>query len=146
MQSINTCANWNFDYQQLVSNLESFFRPLFRLVPQRREAQKRPWRRSHASLTSDLEHSKVFLLLFFLCACILWDAVKWKTSRFLKNSEIYSLLFYELLELKQSQMKTATTMAPNKRLQIARSLSFFCTFIRVCMEKTEVQGSESTNI
>ena len=41
------------------------------------------------------------------------------------------------LELKQSQMKTATTMAPNKRLQIARSLSFFCTFIRFCMQKKE---------
>ena len=44
--------------------MESFFRSLFRLVTQRREAQKRPWRRSHASLTSDLEHSKVFLLVF----------------------------------------------------------------------------------
>ena len=47
-----------------------------------------------------------------------------KTSRLLKKSEIYSLLFFQLFELKQSEMKTATTMAPNKRLQIARSLSY----------------------
>ena len=46
-------------------------------------------------------------------------------------------MFFQFLKLKQSQMKTATTMAPNKRLQIARSLSFFCTFIRFCMQKKE---------
>ena len=47
-----------------------------------------------------------------------------KTSRLLKKSEIHSFLFFQLFELKQSEMKTATTMASNKRLQIARSLSY----------------------
>ena len=43
---------------------ESFFRPLFWLVTQSREAKKRPRRRSHASLTWDLEHSDVFAVRF----------------------------------------------------------------------------------
>ena len=96
-----------------------FLRSLFRFVTQSREAKKRPRRRLHASLTSVLEHSDVFFLLgFFLCACILWDAVSSKTNCLLKKSEICSLMFFQLLEHKQSQMKTAATMAPNRRLHM----------------------------
>ena len=57
----------------------------------------------------------------FLCSCFLWDAVKWQINRLLKTSEIYSLI---LLELKQSQMKTATAMAPNKRLRMYARFNF----------------------
>ena len=68
---------------------ESFFRPLFRLVTQRREAQKRPWRRSHASLTSDLEHSKIFVSFFsyvhVFCEMPLNEkqAAYWKSRKFI---------------------------------------------------------------
>ena len=69
--------------------MESFFRSLFRLVTQRREAQKRPWRRSHASLTSDLEHSKIFVSFFsyvhVFCEMPLNEkqAAYWKSRKFI---------------------------------------------------------------
>ena len=63
----------------------------------------------------------MFSVRFFLRACFLWDTVKWKTNRLLKESQNYSLM---LLELKQSQIKTATTMAPNKRLHMPARFNF----------------------
>ena len=44
-----------------------------------------------------------------------------KNKSLTEKSEIYSLM---LLELKQSQMKTATTIAPNKRLHIYARFNF----------------------
>ena len=126
MQSINTCANWNSYKQQLVSNSESFFRPLFRLVTQSRGPKRRLQRRSYASLTSDLERSEVFFLLgVFLCACILWDAVYWKTNLSLKKSEIYSPVFPTF----GAQAITMITAAHNRRLHVhARFNSFVYLF------------------
>ena len=42
---------------------------------------------------------------FFLCACILWNVFSWQTNRSLKKSDVYSHMFFQLLELKQSQWR-----------------------------------------
>ena len=108
--------------------------------------KKRPRRRSHASFTSDLEHSDIFSVRFFFYVHVFCGMpFNEKTNCLLKKSEICSLMFFQLLECKQSQMKTATTMAPNKRLHMRARFHFFAhLFAFVCKKATkwesEVQG------
>ena len=110
-----------------------FFGRFFRVVTQCREAKKWPRRRSHASLTSDLEHIDVFLLDFpSMCMYIVG-------CRLIKNKPLTESLkfapfcFFQLLEHKQSQRKTATTMAPSKRLHMHARFQFFAhLFAFVC--------------
>ena len=53
-----------------------------------------------------------------------------------EKSEICSLMFLQLLEHKQSQMKTVTTMAANKRLYMHARFYFFAhLFAFVCKKK-----------
>ena len=68
-----------------------FFRPLFRLVTQIREAKERPRRRSYARLTSDEGNSKVFLVRFF-SMCMYF--MGWRLMRNKPLTEVWSLFFY----------------------------------------------------
>ena len=109
-----------------------------------REAQKRPWRRSHASLTSDLEHSKVHFVtcrFFFSVHVFCGMPFNEKQTAYWKVWNLFPYVYF--WSLSNHKMKTATTIAPNKRLQIARSLSFFCTFIRFCLQKKECNNQSS---
>ena len=107
-----------------MSNSESFFRPLFRLVTQSREAKKRPRRRSHASLTSDLPRSRFF---FSMCMYFV-ECLFMKTNRSLKKSEVYSFIFFQLLEFKQLQ---------RRRQQQSHLTSF-----RFCMQNKKINNQK----
>ena len=95
-----------------------------------------------------LEHSRFF---FFLCACILWNVISWKTNRSLKKSEVYSFIFFQLLEFKQLQRRRQQQSHLTKASH-ARSFSFFCTYIRFFMQNNrksnnlKIQGFENTNV
>ena len=100
---------------------ESFFRPLFRLVTQSREAKKRPRRRSHTSLTSDLAHSRFFFSLY----------VYFVECRLMENKplaeKVWSLFPYVFptFGAQAITMTTATTMAPTKKV----TKGFTCTLV-----------------
>ena len=56
-----------------------------------------------------------------------------KNKLLTEKSEICSLMFFLLLEHKQSQMKTAATVAPNRRLHMHARFYFFAhLFAFVC--------------
>ena len=65
---------------------------------------------------------------FFLCACILWNVFSWKTNRSLKKSEVYSFIFFQLLEFKQLQ---------RRRQQQSHLTSF-----RFCMQNKKINNQK----
>ena len=103
-----------------------FFRPLFWLVTQSREAKKRPRRRSHASEAWDLEHRDVFSVRFFFYVHVFCGIpFNAKQTSYWKRLKFVPSCFFNFWSTTESQMKTATTMAPNKRLYMhARFYSF----------------------
>ena len=105
---------------------ESFFRPLFWLVTQSREAKKRPRRRSHASEAWDLEHRDVFSVRFFFYVHVFCGMpFNAKQTSYWKRLKFVPSCFFNFWSTTESQMKTATTMAPNKRLYMHARFYFF---------------------
>ena len=67
------------------------------------------------------------MCMYFVGCCLM------KNKLLTEKSEICSLMFFQFLEHKQSQMKMAATVAPNKRLHMHARFYFFANlFAFVC--------------
>ena len=119
-----------------------FFRPLFRLVTQIREAKERPRRRSYARLTSDEGNSKVFFVRFF-SMCMYF--MGWRLMRNKPLTEVWSLFFLCSPNFWSSSNHNdeAATMALNRRLHMhARFNSFvhLLVFVRKTTRKVMIKS------
>ena len=127
--NINSYQTWSLFFGRYFGSLRKVVNP----KNDREEDHTEVWHRIYSIVM-------FFRLGFFLCACILWDAVQWKTNCLLKEAEICSLMFFQLLEHKQSQMKTVATVAPNRRLHMHACfyLLFVHVFAFVCKKNTRM--------
>ena len=119
-----------------------FFRPLFRLVTQIREAKERPRRRSYARLTSDEGNSKVFFVRFF-SMCMYF--MGWRLMRNKPLTEVWSLFFlcFPNFWSSSNHNDEAATMALNRRLHMhARFNSFvhLLVFVRKTTRKVMIKS------
>ena len=126
-----------------------FFRPLFRLVRQIREAKERPRRRSYARLTSDEGNSKVFFVSFFsMCMYFMgWRLMRNKPL----TEEVWSLFFlcFPNFWSSSNHNDEAATMALNRRLHMhARFNSFvhLLVFVRKSNDQKLKVLRRNTNI
>ena len=94
-----------------------FFRPLFWLVTQIREAKRRPRRRSYARLTSDEGNSKVFFVRFF-SMCMYFMGWRLMSNKPL-TEKVWSLFFcFPNFWSSSNHSDEAATMALNRRLHM----------------------------
>ena len=106
-----------------------FCRPLFRLVTQSREAKKRPRRRSHASLTSDLECSGFFFFYVHVFCGMSFNekqTARWKSLTFIP-------ICFSNFWSSSNHNDDGNNNGTLHKASHARSFSFFCTFIRFFM-------------
>ena len=112
-----------------------FFRPLFRLVTQSREAKKRPRRRSHASLTSDLEYNDVFFLLgfFFYVHVFCGMPFNEKQTAYWKSLKFVPLCFSNFWSTSNHKWRRQQQWHLTKGFTCTLALIVW-TFIRFCMQ------------
>ena len=112
-----------------------FFRPLFRLVTQSHEAKKRPRRRSHASLTSDLEYNDVFFLLgfFFYVHVFCGMPFNEKQTAYWKSLKFVPLCFSNFWSTSNHKWRRQQQWHLTKGFTCTLALIVW-TFIRFCMQ------------
>ena len=117
-----------------------FFRPLFRLLTQSREAQKRPWRRSHASLTSDLEHSKVLSVrVFFYVHVFCGMPFNEKQTAYWKSLKFISLCFSNFWSSSNHKWRRQQQWHLTKGFKLHARFHFFAhLFAFVCKKKNVI--------
>ena len=114
-----------------------FFRPFFRLDTQSREAKKTAAKKITRKFDIGLKSIVVFFLLGFFSLCMYFVGCRLMKNKPL-TEKVWRLFPYVFpsFEHKQSQMKTATTVAPNKRLHIHACFHFFAhLFAFVCKKQ-----------
>ena len=125
-----------------------FFRPLFRLVTQSHEAKKRPRRRSHASLTSDLEYNDVFFLLgfFFYVHVFCGMPFNEKQTAYWKSMKFISLCFSNFWSSSNHKWRRQLQWHLTKGFKLHARFHFFAHLFAFVCKKQKFKVLRAQNI